>query len=84
MMCSMTICNAYISMNPVQPAVFVPEVPPLQHEACSTFKMDEKLYAEIPGEYLPVIKGEDSAACEHVQYGSIPPFFRVQATVARA
>ena len=65
--------DAYISMNPARPAVFVPEVPPPQYEACSSFKKDEKLYAQIPGEYLPIIKGEDSAECEQVQYGNIPP-----------
>ena len=63
--------DAYICMNPVNATVYTPEAPPPQYDACSSFKFPEekeKLYAEIPGEYLTCSNGESGG---EVQYGNI-------------
>ena len=61
--------DSYIRMNPARTAILSSHAPPPEYDACSSFKMSpdsEKLYAEIPGEYLPFYTGEQA------QYGNIP------------
>ena len=59
--------DTYIMMNPARTAIFSSQVPPPEYNA---YPDGEKLYAEIPGEYLPFSKGEYTG--EQAQYGNIP------------
>ena len=68
-----TQSDAYTFMNPAGSA-FIPEVPPPQYEASSSFKKDlgDQLYSEIPGEYLTFQSGKEEGDQRQPQYGNVP------------